>query len=284
MRFKNIRTYFFITLGLTFVVRFFQCFNTVDYVTGFFKPDYKSIGIILVAVNFLAAFSMVAVSFTIRRCPLKLPSINRVGGSFALANALAILLDIGKLPQTFNVPSWQIVLLKVTGALAAVFFGALFVKSIKNYKLPSVCYVAPVLYYLVRLIYSFVSTSTLALISDNIYTLAAEIFVLLFMLQFALVANGMGGDYGYKKIAATGFTAVILCVLSSAPPIITYLTNRSLAVRVNFFSEVVFLTTACFIYCFLRRHFSSRNLKKRRKCRERQSLFIDEDTDNFYMG
>ncbi|MBE6733187.1 MAG: hypothetical protein E7561_04230 [Ruminococcaceae bacterium] len=285
MRFKNIRIYFYIALGLGLAVRFFQYFYTMDFVTGFFKPDYKSIGIILVAVVFAISLSMAAVCFLVRRCPIKLPHVGHTAGSFALLNAIAILIDIATLHNGVNVPVWQGMLLKITGALAAVFFGAIFVKCLKNYKIPSLCFAAPVLYYLTKLIYSFTASSVLALISDHIYTLVAEIFTVLFMLEFALLANNLGGELGYKKIAATGFTAVILSAISSLPPIVTYLANRSLAVRVDFSSEFVMLTTACFIYCFLRRHFSGRNLKRRHKhIKHRSHLSDDKKSDNFYMG
>lgn len=284
MRFKNIKTFFYIALSAGLVFRFFQQIYTIDSVTGFFKPAYKNIGIILVGVVFLIAISMAAVCLFIRRCPLKLPKVNHTAGSFALALALAILFNVGTVSPSLTVPAWQTSLLKAKGVLAAAFFIAVFVKCFKNYKIPALLFATPVLYYLVRLIYTFTATSTISLISDTLYELAAQIFSLLFMLEYALLANNLSGESGYKKIAATGFSAVILCCVASVPPLVTYFANRSLAIRVDFSSSLVTLTTACFIYCFLRSHFSGRNLKRRRKHTHRHSHFNGDDTDKFYMG
>jgi len=285
MRFKNIRTYFYIALAASVSVRFLQYFYALDTVTGFIKPAYKLVGFGLLMATVLIALSMLIVSLFIRRCPIKLPRTNRLTGAISLALALAILYDLTTITQSANVPDWQPLLLMISGALAAAFFGAVFVKSLKNYRIPTVCFAAPVIYYLVRLIYMFTASSTLALVSDNLLCLAAAIFNVLFMFEFCLVANNTDQNTGYKKIAATGFTAVIFCISTTFPQLIAVAFNTPAAQRVDFSSSIVTFITGVFIYFFLRRHFSGSNLKKRRKANRSHTKFMKGDKpDNFYIG
>lgn len=288
MRFKNIRIFFYIALISVIFVRFLQYFHSLDVVTGFIKPEYKLIGYGLLALTFLIAFTVTGVSFLIRRCPVKMPRINIVAGSSALVLAFAILFDIATVGSSASIPTWQTLLLKITGALSAVFFGALFVKSIKKIKkfsIPSICFVAPVVYYLVRLIYVFTASSVIALISDNLLLLISCIFTLLFMFEFCLVKFQSEGETAYKKIAATGFTAVILSAATAFPQIIAVLYHTPAAQRVDFPEALLTLFTGVFIYMFLRNYFSGRNLKKRkRKHRSGKGSAVGKSTDDFYTG
>lgn len=287
MRFKNIRAYFYIATAAAVVIRFFHYFYTLDTVTGFVKPAYKLIGLGLLIALFAISFSVTAVCLFIRRCPVKMPRVNRITGSVSLVLALSILYSLIFVGASANIPAWQPLLLKITGALAAVFFGAIFVKGLKNFHIPTLCYGIPAVYYLVRLIYIFTAGSSLALVSDNLILLAASIFTVLFMLEFCFVANKLDQSIGYKKIAATGFTAVVLCVIASLPQVLSVMFNTPSAQRVDFPSSLVTLATGVFIYFFLRRHFSGSNLKRRRrhkKIAHTQILPSEENKNNFYMG
>lgn len=285
MRFKNIRTYFLMALAVATVLRAFQFFYTLDPVTGFIRPAYKTIGFGLVSLVFLIAASVFGVCLTVQRCPVKLPKINLFTGCSALFAAVTVLYDLAFIGASANIPAWQPMLLKITGALTAVFFGALFIKSIKNFKIPAICFAVPVIYYLARLIYLFTASSTLSLVSDNLFILSAEIFIVLFMFEFCLVANQLDRDKSYKKIAATGYTAVVLCSASAIPQLLAFLFAPKLTQRVDISVSLVTFSTGLFIYCFLRRHFSGRNLKSRRKHHHLHTQFMRGSSGNdFYMG
>lgn len=286
MRFKNIRMFFYIALAAATAIRFLQYFYALDAVTGFIKPAYKLIGFGLLAATFLVTFSVSVICLFIRRCPIKLPRTNRLIGVISLILALAIIYNLTTISgASANIPAWQPLLLKISGAICAVFFGAVFVKGLKNYHIPAVCFAAPVVYYLVRLIYMFTAGSTLALVSDNLLALAAAVFTVLFMFEFCLIANNTDQNYGYKKIALTGFTAVIFCIATTFPQLVAVAFNTPAAKRVDFSSAALTFITGVFIYFFLRRHFSGNNLKSRRKRRRVHTKFMKgSKPDNFYIG
>ena len=199
--------------------------------------------------------------------------------------ALAIIYDLTSVSFSVSVPAWQPMLLKISGAVTAVFFGAIFVKSLKNYKIPPVCYAAPVVYYLVRLIYIFTATSTLALVSDNLLSITSAVFTVLFMFEICLVANNTDQETGYKRIAITGFTAVVFCIATTFPQLIAFAFDVPAAKRVEISSALVTFMTGVFIFFFLRRHFSGKNLKSRKKRQGARTNFMKgKKTDEFYIG
>lgn len=288
MRFKNIRLCFYIALVTVAFVRLLQFFHSIDSVTGFIKPEYELIGYGLLILTFLIAFSVMGISFFIRRCPVKMPRINIFAGSSALILAFSILYDLTSLKASANIPEWQILLLKITGVLAAVFFMMLFVKSlkkIKNFSIQPICFIAPVIYYLARLVYIFTASSVIALISDNLLSLICCIFTVLFMFEFCLIKMKQNSDTSYKKIAATGFTAVILSVATAFPQIVAVLYHTPSAQRVIFSDALLTFFTGVFIYFFLRNYFSGKNLKKyKRRHHISKHTTVGETVDDFYMG
>lgn len=288
MRFKNIRISFYIALLSVIFVRFLQFFHSIDSVTGFIKPGYKLIGYGLLALTFLITVTIMCIGFSIKRCPVKMPRINLVAGCSALVLAFAILYDIALVGTSASIPTWQTLLLKITGALTAVFFGALFVKStkkIKNFSVPTICFVVPVIYYLVRLIYIFTASSVIALISDNLLSLATCIFTLLFMFEFCIIKFKNEGETSYKKVAAIGFAAVILSAATAVPHVIAVFCHVPHSQRVDLPEAVLTLCSGLFIYLFLRNYFSGRNLKKpRRKHRSKKGSSVGKATDSFYIG
>lgn len=285
MRFKNIRTYFYLALIVSVCLRFLQYFYALDPVTGFVKPAYKLIGFGLLIAVFTVAFSVMIISLFIRRCPVKLPHMNRLLGGCSLILALCIIYDITSMGTSASIPSWQPVLLIITGAFTAIFFVALFIKSLKSYPIPAVCYAVPITYYLVRLIYTFTASSTISLISDNLLYIASEVFTVLFMFQFCLVANKLDQSTGYKKIAISGFSAVIFSLSASFPQLMAVAFHTPASRRVDLSYSALTFFTGIFILCFLRRHFSGSNLKSRRKHKRVHTKFMDgEKTNDFYVG
>ena len=285
MRIKNLRLFFVISLALAVVIRAFQAYFTTDPVSGFLKPEFKNIGLLLCGFVVAITVSVAIFSFSIRRCPLKLPRINIFMGLLSLLLAAAIAWNAVLTVPYANTPLWQISLLKLTGFLAALFFVAFAVKGVKDYTIPPLCFILPVPYWLVRLILIFTSTSSLALIVSTMFILAAEICVLLFMFELALLANQINTEKNYKKIAASGYCSVILCIMAAIPNGIDFVTNRTEVTTLELSSLALYIVTALFIYFFLRNHFSNKNLKKRKRTRKHSTKILPhKGIDQFYTG
>lgn len=283
MHYKNIKMSFWFALFIITFLRMMQFFNCLDPITGFIKPDYKFLGFgILVSILVITVVVM-CLSFTIKRCPVKVPRLTKVSGAISLILALCILYSLTRLGYSASVPYWQPLILKITGALAAVFFGALFVKSLKDFPIPAICFVAPALYFLAKLIYVFTATSVIALISDNVLYLATCIFTLLFMFEFCVAKIQTEESNVYKKIAITGFPAVLLSISTSIPQILAWYFKTEAADRVILADAVTMFITGCFIYAFLCRYFSGRNLKSR-KSNQKPSDSNTLSVNDFYTG
>ncbi|MBR4072393.1 MAG: hypothetical protein IKK24_00500, partial [Clostridia bacterium] len=217
MRFKNILTYFYFCATIAVVLRTYQVFFTIDSLTGFFKPDYKGLGTVILLALGVILLSLLIVSFTVHRKPLKLPTVGYLDGGISFILGLSIFYDIMNTAPSAGIPSWQRLLLIITGVFAGIFFCLYALKCFKKFETPAITYIIPSIFWAVKLIYSFTAISSLALITNNIILLATNIFVLLFMFEFAKLANNLDANNGYKKILATGLTAVTLCAISSIP-------------------------------------------------------------------
>lgn len=283
MHYRNIRISFYLALLAITFVRFLHFFLALDPVTGFLKPDYKLIGFGLLVLTFVIAFTITGISFTIKRCPIKVPRLSYLSGAFSFALSISIVYDLLKIENSANIPHWQTLLLKVTGGLAALFFVLLFVKSLKNFNLPDFFFVAPVLYYLIRLIYLFTASSVIALISDNILYLATHIFTLLFMLELCVAKFQEGQNKNFKKVAATGFTAVLLSVATCVPHLIAWSIKSPASQRVDFSDAAVTLLTGLFLLSFLSNYFSGHNVLARRH-RQYNPEEEKQPTNDFYTG
>ncbi len=284
MRFKNILTYFYIALVTAVVLRTYQLIYAIDNVTGFFKQPYRTVGTLIMAAIFAIILSVGVISATVHRCPIKMPHVDYFTGGVALVTGLSILYNISTSAPTANVPSWQRILLNLTGLAAGLFFCLYSVKSVKKFKIPSFAFIIPVLFFIVKLIYTFTSVSSLALITDNILILLTYICVLLFMFELAKLANGLDSEKGYKKILVTGLTAVILCAVSSVSNILAAAVLNHTDLRESFSSIVSNLFIGLFIFRFIRIHFSGRNLRRHRHKKHSVKFMGGDGGNNFYMG
>jgi len=283
MKFKNILTYFYFALVTSIVLRTYQIFFTIDNVTGFFKPEYKGIGAILLLVLGAIAISVFILSITVHRRPLKLPKVSFIDGAISFILGISIFLDTFASKASASIPEWQFSLLTITGSLAGIFFCLYAFKCIKETILPSFTYIIPVLYGIIRLIYSFTAISSLALISKNILLIATNAFVLLFMFEFAKIANNLDTEKSYKKILCTGLTASLLSAISAIPQVLAIISNK-VSHTEDKFTTLCTLFTSIFIYRLIRTHFSGRNLKRHRRHRSSVKFMPGDGGNNFYTG
>lgn len=259
MKYKKIVLFFCIALPLCTLMRFLQLAFTVDTETGFFKPEYKTVGYYLLA--FILAFCAVTVilCFIGHRNPEHPPKKN----IFISLSAILFAFTIGTelLSESFSgaVRAWQSALLTVTGVAATLFLLAYGANGFVRFKIPPIFSVAPAAYFIMRIICDFTSVSSLALITDNVLLLAAYCFNLLFFICFGKLYNKIDTEYNFRRMLATGMGSVILCFTQSVPHfIINAVTGNgychtSLACNASLFAGGLFI--AVFIFS----HFSYKN-------------------------
>ncbi len=259
MKYKKIMLFACTLLPISVLLRVAQLLFTVEITTGFFKPEYEAYGYAILIAMFIFAAVAAGLAFTTHRSP-EHPPVNNIYMSISsFAVALSVLFEsFGAVVSQFSLP-WQIVMLKITGLLAAAFFVAIGVKGIKDIPVPSLCYTLPVIYLIFKTIYEFTSISSLALISDNIILLAGYCSVMWFMLQYAKLYNGAEKDSDFRKLLASAILSVIFCFTQSLPQIIVNIYTGNSYLHVSNATNWNMLFIGIFIAIFTFFHFSHKN-------------------------
>ena len=145
------------------------------------------------------------------------------------------------------------------GLAAAAFFVAYGISLISDFTLPPISAVIPVFYFIIKVICVFTSVSSLALITDNILMLAAYCTLLFFFLCFGKLYNGIDREYNFRKLQASGFASVLLCLTQSVPHIIFNLSNGGAYRHTSNISNISLLVYGLFTAAFTLAHFSLKN-------------------------
>lgn len=282
MHFKDIKIGFLISLISAVVLRTLQIVYSIDSVTGFFKPQYKIIGLIITVVIFAAVIVQSAITLSVRRCPVSAPKTSKLRGVASILIAASAVLGLFYMPK--GIPAWQSVLVVITSIGLIGYFVALAVKSFFNFHIPRILSIIPSVAFLARLIAFFTSTSTIALITSNIFVMAALIFVSIFFFQYARLINKIKTDSLYKIICFTGFASVTFCAIASISPIIAFIVKPSSVSASNFLTAVPLLFVGSFICVFLMEYFALSNLKSKKKYRSSRKIMESDFKNDFYVG
>lgn len=272
MKYKKIFLFFCIALPSSILMRLLELYFTIDTKTGFFKNEYKSMGYYLLI--FIIAFCAVSalLCFTSHRNPEHPPRKN------PLVGVAAVLMAVGICTELFNdiaVSSsnikWQTLIVVISGLASATFFVIYGIGMFVKINMPPVCTAIPVVYFTARIICSFTAVSSLALITDNVLMLAAYCVALLFFLCFGKLYNKIDVDYNFRKLMASGFACVILCLTQSVPHIIINITTQNGYLHTSNASNIALLITGIFAGTFTFSHFSFNNVAVKRIYRSETS-------------
>ena len=262
MKYKKITLFYFLALPACVLMRVLQLFFTVDVKTGFFKKEYSAYGLALLI--FIAAVCAVCAffCFTGHRNPARLPRVNPFLTAVSLAAAISTGIEL--FGETFagTVAAWQTALLYITGLSAVVWFILYGVSDIGGIKLPPLLSVLPAFYLIVRIICTFTSVSSLALISDNILLLAAYCTALLFFLYTGRVFNDIQGDNNFRKLMVSGMASSILCVTQSVPHFVINIVSSGEYLHTSVIANIALLCLGLFIAAFTFSYFSAGNTEE----------------------
>lgn len=287
MRYKHILTVFFVSLPLVIFTRALQLIKLTDHTTGLFTENKTAL--VITAFIGLIVLTVLCCCATVKRAPLKTPTVKKPLGLAALFMALSVTLDVVAATQNSYTVPWQKLLLVIFGIFTVVFFLAYAAKSVKKYRLEKILYVIPTVYYSIRIIVSFITIAPLALISENAYMILAQCATTLFMFEFAKIANGYDKEKSYKKILITGVASVMFNGVFSIPQLFLLLTDFNSTEHQSPLMLLSSMFAGVFVTMYLLAHFSNKNLKDHRyrhkkEVEETKFLQIDSPTQNFYYG
>jgi hypothetical protein len=251
MKFKHIMWYFAVSLCACTLIRTLQLFFTLDTATGFIKTEYKSVGVIMTAIVCMAALLGVLIGASVRRCPKKMPKINPLLGISSLFLSVAV---FGEVFTAGGVPEANFyidIALRAFGCFAGLFFAAYGVRAFVQFKFPEPLFILPVVYWAIKLIYAFMSISTLALITDNIFVCAAYASTLVFMLSYARLANLIALETTSRMVMASGICASIFSIAASLPRFVVMLSGNSALLHESVFSTLTMFAAGIFMILFI---------------------------------
>lgn len=286
MRYKHIMLSLGISLPVCVLLRTYQLLFMIEGKTGFVGRNYTFLSVAVMIVIFAAIALNSIFGATVHRSPKKMPKVNFALGISAMLLGGAVIYDsIDSMAQT-PTASWQTFVLVVMGCVCAIWFMAYGAKAIYNYKLPRLTYIIPVIYWAAKFIVVFTSISPLTLITDNVFVLISYCAVLIFMFEFAKVANNIDKDTTFKKLLSSGIASVMLCFVSAIPRFIATGTGNTESLHDSVSSVFVTLITGLFALVYILSHFGVSNLsyKKRQHALKLDILPIEGHSDSFYTG
>ncbi len=288
MRFKHIMWFFAVTLCSATFIRTLQLLFTIDAETGFIKSEYRTVGIVMTVIICVAAFASVAVGASVRRCPIKMPKVKPLLGVGAILLGVSVLAEVFAPATVSSSNLYVVIALEAFGFFAGAFFIAYGLKAFVDYKLPTPLFMIPVIYWAIKLIYMFMSMATLSLITDNILICAAYASSLVFMLEFAKLANKINIETTSRMLMASGMCSTVFSFTTSFPRLAVVATGNSAVLHESVFSAVTMLVTGIFTVLFIVYYFRNKNLSHRHRKHAADSkrfMPVDESSQyQFYLG
>ena len=282
MKFKYLS---FSAIGVFFatvIMRIVQLLYMVDTGTGFIKQPYKRISFDISVLIIFLIFALTFFSFYIRRSPVKMPRPNFVLGAVSAGLGLSILYEVFDMKYAERIPAWQIVFLTVFGLLSAVFFIVYGAKGFFKFHLPRITYVLPCFYWVAKIICTFSEISSIALITDNVFIIASYCAVLIFMLEFAKLANFIDVNKNYKKMFPAAICSILLSAVYCVPRVLITIFGKGNVLHQDVTPVISVFFTFLFILVFSYYHFGNKNLIKKKHHRSSTKFMPGNGGDQFY--
>ncbi len=262
MKYRQIISGVLLLTPVCIALKILHMLRMIDGNTGFVKNNYANkSGILLFA---LAFFVIVSIAFgaTVRRSPIKMPESKLLAlGSIILGVALTAEFVFEKYPA--RVPQWQVALVMVLGAAAAVVFLAYGFLLLFKVKFPPLLLVVPAVYGMAKLLLLFTESSSVALIIDNAVSVLAQGAVMVFLLMLAKQANGVVTKRSNKLLMCSGIAAIQLCLVGSVPALLMRFLKPSFAQHESVVASLVTLALGLFAFVFIIEFYSNKNLSER---------------------
>ncbi len=255
MKLNKIMFFFILAFPVSVLLRTLQLLFTVDYVTGFYHNGKETIGTVLLIMILLSSLFMgIFARLTFSR-PDNPPKSNIITAICSVALCVGIFGEIFIQSLPSSVLPWQAFLLQAMSILTAIYFLCYALTFIVDFNIPKILSVLPVIYLIIKIVCDFTVISKLAIISDNILTIAAYCLNLLFFLQLAKFYNGIDSDICFKKLLSFGLPAVILSVTSSVPNIIVNIISNGSYFHTSLGANISLLFFGTFILSYLISYF-----------------------------
>lgn len=259
MKYNKILFFFGIALPLCVLMRTVQIFFTVDFSTGFIIHDLKGYGYGLSAVIIAFCAVLVLICFNSHNNPDNPPRKNLSVGVPSLILAVVTAYELFAGNFFGAVSGIRIVFFVIIGIASVISFAVYGFSNISSVKFRPILAVLPVVYFIVKIIFTFTAVYSLAVITDDLLLISAYCVILLFFLAFAKLYNGIDTETNFRKLMAWGLCGSVLCFTQAVPHIIVNLARGFSYLHVSVAENLGVLASGIFLTAFTLTHFSKRD-------------------------
>lgn len=241
----------FVTLPICVLLRAIQMYFTIDDTTGFVKQQYAAISMTITVIICAAVASVSLLAATLEGAK---QNAFKTRPAVAIASVLTAGMFIYQTVAGVSAlrGAWYDILLVVLALSSSLVFFAYGLKNIYEYNMPLLTLVIPVAFYIVKLISVFVSTSELALVTENIFLIFTNSVLLWFIFEFASFENHIGdAEKEAKSLFASGLAAIMLCAVASIPKLALTLFGRLQMSADDIAEALLNLTMGIFILTYI---------------------------------
>ena len=260
MRYRHIINLLWVSLPVCVLLRVMQLNFTIDQSTGFVEQQYSQICLL---ITFVVCAAIAAVSFM----SFALEDVKKSEKATKPLVAIASVFTGGMfffevVTSAADVKDFVIkeLLLLILGLLSAVTFVAFGIKNIYNYNFPNGMLAIPVIYYVVKLITLFVNTSSLALVTENVFLLFANSALLWFIYEFASFENKINeSQRRQKSMLAIAIAAIMLSTVAVLPRLILAILQKNDIAKGDVSSALLMLAQALFVLAYINGNYAKNN-------------------------
>lgn len=250
MKHRQIINLLFLALPVCVLLRIIQIKFTIDSATGFIKQPYSDISTLISFVIFAAIVCMFVLAYFTQNISIS-ASLSQpvVSVSCILTAGIYFYEAISGILEISDIYSILLIFLSI---LASIVFLAYGINKMYPFNFPSIVLVVPIIYYVVKLIKLFVSTSALSLVTENIFLLFTNSAMLCFMFEFASYENHFGDQKKRPRtMFAYGIATTMFCVVTALPKLIFPTAYNGEISRADISSCLLMLSQAIFILSYI---------------------------------
>lgn len=231
-------------------VRTVMLLFTVDQVSGFIKAEYAAAATGIIVFLVAAAAVIFFSSSAMKTNRDAAPCID--GKPFGI---VCVLMAAAMVYETFfsellsYASAFQVALQYIFTAAAAVSLCYIAFCKLTDREFPLIISIAPVLFWVMRLIMIFTEFSTISTISDTVIETAGMCLSLVTFLFYAKIECSQPSNY-YRLFFAVALTNAYVCAIGSIPRIIADLLSFNQAIHLNTVPTTTALAAGVFSVVF----------------------------------
>lgn len=247
MNFKKSISVFFTGLLLCTVFRTLQIIKTVDYDNGFFVEKYKTAGILLSLLIVLICGISAFLFFKAKQITGDCPKPNILISLTSFLTAVALFDEAFNQVFPESLLWWHIGIVRLLTVLCAFYFAGFALSIVIKVKVNPTVHIIPVIYAIVKTVFTFIGISSLAFTVDNIFMIAGYSLLMLFFVNYGKLYNGLFRGIETGKIYIYGFTCATVCIFQSLAYFIVNIFKSEKYIH----SDVHLMTTLFFMGIFV---------------------------------